>query len=188
MATRVLAGGVEYVSATGIATGTLVSGGNATQYVLTGGIASNTSVGSGGNQIVSSGGVLSGTTTLSGGKLEVQTGGSAGASTVGFAAAVGGHLVLDDLQHFAGLIAGFGVPGDIDLVDIALGSNTSMIFTEAGSNLSGTLSVSDGVHIANLTLFGQYVTGQFKAAGDGHGGTLITDPPIATGSGIATPP
>jgi hypothetical protein len=35
------------------------------------------------------------------------------------------------------------------------------------------------VHSANLTLLGQYVVGQFTSASDGHGGTLIGDPPVA---------
>jgi hypothetical protein len=50
-------------------------------------------------------------------------------------------------------------------------------FTEAGDNLSGTLTVADGAHTANITLLGQYVAGQFTSANDGHGGTLIGDPP-----------
>jgi len=38
--------------------------------------------------------------------------------------------------------------------------------------------VNDGTHIANLTLLGQYVTGQFHVTSDGHGGTVVTDPPL----------
>ena len=53
-----------------------------------------------------------------------------------------------------------------------------MGFSEAGNNLSGTLTVTDGTHTANLTLIGQYVTAQFTKATDGHGGTLIGDPPL----------
>jgi hypothetical protein len=49
---------------------------------------------------------------------------------------------------------------------------------EAGNNLSGTLTVSDGIYTANLTLLGQYTTAQFTKATDGHGGTLIGDPPV----------
>ena len=53
-----------------------------------------------------------------------------------------------------------------------------MSFTEAGDNLSGTLTVADGAHTANITLLGQYATGNFVIAGDGGTGTLVTDPPI----------
>jgi hypothetical protein len=37
--------------------------------------------------------------------------------------------------------------------------------------------VSDGTHTASLTLIGQYTATSFAAASDGHGGTMITDPP-----------
>jgi hypothetical protein len=47
-----------------------------------------------------------------------------------------------------------------------------------GSNTSGTLTVSDGTHTTNLTLLGQYATAQFNLTSDGHGGTLVTDPPL----------
>ncbi len=53
-----------------------------------------------------------------------------------------------------------------------------MSFAEAGANTSGTLTVTDGVNTANLTLLGQYVTAQFTSGGDGHGGTQIGDPPV----------
>ena len=89
--------------------------------------------------------------------------------------------MLDNSQAFSSsaTISGFGVPGDIDLLDIAYTSGTTTLgFVEAGNNLSGTLTVSSSGHVANLTLLGQYVTGQFHMANDGHGGTLITDPPI----------
>jgi hypothetical protein len=52
--------------------------------------------------------------------------------------------------------------------------------SEAGNNLSGTLTVTDGTHTASLTPLGQYVTAQFTKVSDGHGGTLIGDPPVAT--------
>jgi hypothetical protein len=31
--------------------------------------------------------------------------------------------------------------------------------------------VTDGVHTAEIVLFGQYMTGQFTSASDGHGGS-----------------
>jgi len=52
-----------------------------------------------------------------------------------------------------------------------------MSFVEAGNNLSGTLTVTDGSHTAHLTLLGSFTPGQFTSASDGHGGTVITDPP-----------
>ena len=71
----------------------------------------------------------------------------------------------------------------IDLRDIAFGSGTTLGFTEAGDNLSGTLTVSDGTNTANITLLGQYVAGNFTKQSDGNGGTLITDPPVQSLTG-----
>jgi hypothetical protein len=61
--------------------------------------------------------------------------------------------------------------------------------TEAGSNLSGTLTVTDGVNTANITLLGQYTASQFTSASDGHGGIVIGDPtatPLTRGPGAVT--
>ncbi len=118
--------------------------------------------------------------TLSGGSLEIQSGGIAGTSQINFTTGgtVGGTPQLDDSVHFSGTISGFGVPGNIDLRDIAFGSATTLGFSEAGDNLSGTLTVSDGTHTANIILLGQYATGNFTKQSDGNGGTLITDPPL----------
>ena len=73
-------------------------------------------------------------------------------------------------------------------MNVAYNSATTMLdFQEAGSNLSGTLTVNDGTHVATLTLLGQYVTGQFHMANDGHGGTLVTDPPVDSAGHLVSP-
>ena len=55
---------------------------------------------------------------------------------------------------------------------------TSATFVEAGNNLSGTLTVTDGTHTANLTLLGVYAPGNFTLSSDLHGGTIVNDPPL----------
>jgi hypothetical protein len=40
--------------------------------------------------------------------------------------------------------------------------------------------VTDGTHSANITLLGQYTAANFNIATDGHGGTLVTDPPVSS--------
>jgi hypothetical protein len=45
---------------------------------------------------------------------------------------------------------------------------------------SGTLTVKEGTSSTTLTLVGSYTASNFSATSDGHGGTLITDPPIAS--------
>ena len=101
-------------------------------------------------------------------------------------------LVLDAAASFHGVVAGFGNNGDpdrIDVANIAFGTVTSKKgpLSYNGNLLSGTLTVTDGVHTANIALIGQYMASEFAVSTDGHGGTLITftpdTTPIATGGG-----
>ncbi len=142
------------------------------------GSASGATVLSGGQEIVFSGGTAS-ATTINGGYVDIQSGGGIGGSTITFAG--GGLLQLDNSVSFAGPISGFGGTDLIDLRDIAIGAGPTVSFTEAPSNLSGTLSVSGGGQSAGITLIGQYVSGQFHLVNDGLGGTLVTDPPVPAG-------
>lgn len=172
----VLAGGWQFVWGTGTtATGTTVNNGGG-QYVWSGGVDNNLTVGSGGFAYVFGGGAVNGA-TLNGGLLQIAEDGTAGSSTINFTSA-GGILRLDDSDHFGGRISGFGVPGAIDFADIAFGAQTTLHFAEAPGNTSGTLTVSDGTHTAAILLLGQYLAANFNMASDGHGGTLVTDPPI----------
>jgi autotransporter passenger strand-loop-strand repeat protein len=176
-------GGTAILSAGGLDFGTLVEG---VQLVLAGGIAENADVRSGGEEVVAAGGAAL-NTSIDGGLMEVQSGGSTGmpSTPVSFTTS-GGDLQLDFSQGFTSLITGFasppGVTEEIDLQDITFSSATRETFTQ-NSPTSGTLTVTDGTHTANLTLLGQYSTANFSLASDGHGGTLITDPP-----GSATSP
>ncbi|MGC2411152.1 MAG: hypothetical protein WA459_00415, partial [Stellaceae bacterium] len=51
---------------------------------------------------------------------------------------------------------------------------------------SGTLTVTDGTHTIHLKLLGLYTTSNFTLATDNHGGTQVTDPPVASGSPLLT--
>jgi autotransporter passenger strand-loop-strand repeat protein len=150
---------------------------------MSGGIVVGAVVFSGGSEIISSGGTISGA-TLNGGFLEIKSGGTAGSTQIGFGAG-GGTLELDDSQTFNGVISGFGVPGNIDLSDISYSLSTTLGYI-CDVN-SGTLTVSDGTHTAVLALLGQYVVGNFTMQSDGHGGTLITDPPVDQSSLLTQP-
>jgi hypothetical protein len=106
----------------------------------------------------------------------VASGGSAG--SVLFAS--GGILQLDSLMAFGGTISGFHLGDEIDLRGLAFTSGTTNLsWTQltSGANASGTLTVSSGAAVETLTLLGQYSQGSFSATSDGHGGTVITDPP-----------
>jgi hypothetical protein len=81
---------------------------------------------------------------------------------------------------FGGTISGFHLGDEIDLRGLAFTSGTTNLsWTQltSGANASGTLTVSSGAAVETLTLLGQYSQGSFSATSDGHGGTVITDPP-----------
>ena len=191
--TTVNNGGEEYVVTGGRVSGTTLNGGfgviagtavgtkvnsGATLYDL--GAASGTIVNSGGLEFVESGATAN-NTSISGGTVEIASG-AAATGTVTFLPGAGGTLRLDDAIHYGGLIAGFGLPDQLDLTNISFVSGiTSANFVESGGNTSGTLTVTDGTHTAQITLLGQYVTGNFHLQNDGHGGTLVLDPPAIVG-------
>jgi autotransporter passenger strand-loop-strand repeat protein len=168
-------GGEQDVLGGGTAIGTVVNSGG---FEFVGGTAIGTVVNRGGHEVVFNGDTASGT-VLSGGTLEILNGGSIGSTPVSFTSA-GGILQLDASQSFDGLIAGFASPPnvteEIDLRDIAFGKGTKLSFKEDKNDTSGTLTVTDGTHTANLTLLGQYSAHDFTLASDLNGGTIITDP------------
>jgi autotransporter passenger strand-loop-strand repeat protein len=175
-----VAAGTQVVESGGSASATALDGG--LQDIASGGTASGTVI-SGGYQYVFSGGAASGT-VISAGALEVATGGSTGAGAVTFSG--GGRLLLDDSVHFGGLVAGFAVPDQLDLADVAfeagpLGTRVSWTQLTTGASASGSLMVGNGTPAttANITLLGTYITTNFQLGTDGRGGTLVTDPPVA---------
>ncbi|HLH98031.1 MAG TPA: NF038122 family metalloprotease [Xanthobacteraceae bacterium] len=101
-----------------------------------------------------------------------------GSSTanVTFAANSTGTLALYDSQAFNGTIAGLNQQNRLDLSDINFATIQTPMFS--GDSAQGTLEVSDGTHMAALTLLGNYMASSFVATSDGHGGTIITDPPL----------
>jgi autotransporter passenger strand-loop-strand repeat protein len=213
--TTVLKGGVETVSSGGSASGTMVSSGgtvnvlsgdtsfeNATVFgggklnISKGGTAvdltvssggelnvagttANVTVSSGGHELVSSGGIAS-DTTIAGGTLEITGGGSVG-GTVTFAAN-SGTLQLDHSTTFSGTVAGMAAQDKLDLRDIKFATEH---LSASITNISTTLTVTDGTHIAHILLLGHYIGSTFTASNDGIGGTSIVDPP-ATSASVAS--
>jgi hypothetical protein len=94
-------------------------------------------------------------------------------------------LVLDDSVHYKGVITNFGklnTNQSIDLLDIAW-SPATKTFTAGVPNV---LTVKDAAgHTAQLKFSGTYMTNNFTISNDGHGGTLITDPPVAVPANAA---
>ena len=167
---------IQYVEAGNTAGGTVVNGGSY-QVVQAGGVVSGAVVDSGSYQAVEAGGTASGT-TLNGGSEIVETGGTAN-GTITFTGS--GQLTLDQstgTNNFQ--LVGFNAPSEkLDLADISYGAKTTIAFSEASSGQSGTLTVSDGTHTADITLDGQYIAQNFTLASDGRGGTIVYDPPVS---------
>jgi autotransporter passenger strand-loop-strand repeat protein len=143
------------------------------QIVEADGVANNTTIESGGNELVCAGGAVNGA-TINGGALELQNGALTNASTVDFASA--GLLKLDGFGAYDMLVAGFTSPADaIDFAGINYASS-KMTFVESSDNSRGTLTATDGIHTASITLLGQYTAASFTSASDGASGTQISIP------------
>lgn len=97
-----------------------------------------------------------------------------------FAAGTGEELLLTNSQTFSGNISGFTGTDSIDLGDISFAANTTTATYTANSNLGGTLVITDGTHTTDLSIVGTYAQASFSIQSDGHGGTLVLDPPVDT--------
>jgi hypothetical protein len=91
-------------------------------------------------------------------------------------------LVLDDSVHFKGVISNFGkfnTAQTIDLLDI---NATGHIVSYA----AGVLTIKDNQnHTAQLHFSGAYSLSSFHLNADGHGGSVLTDPPAASAATAA---
>ena len=69
-----------------------------------------------------------------------------------------------------------GLNGDdhLDLLDVAFGAGTTASYVANQAGTGGTLSVTDGVHTANIALLGQYDPAGFQTEADKGIGTLIS--------------
>jgi hypothetical protein len=158
---------------------TVQSGGIVDLEIYQGGSISGFIVSSGRGAGVGSGGFIDGA-TINGGELELGSGSNVGSGSITFKH--GGTLRLDQSTAFNGLVAGFGKSDELFLRDIAFGAGTSASFVEASSLMSGTLTVTDGTNTANITLLGQFMTGDFNLRHVKFGGTLVTTAPAGAAS------
>ena len=85
-------------------------------------------------------------------------------------------LLLNDAPEYHGSITGLASGEKLDLRSIADGAGhmPSLSYAPTAAGNSGTLSVSDGSHVAHLNLIGTYASSSFHLAQDGVGGSLIT--------------
>ena len=96
-----------------------------------------------------------------------------------------GTLKLDDASAFTGVVSGLTGADAIDLAEISYGANTKATFS--GNANGGTVTVTNGIQTANIALAGDYLTSGWTLASDGHGGTVVVDPPLLP-SGVTLQP
>jgi hypothetical protein len=109
--------------------------------------------------------------TIASGTLELGNGGSVTGGNVAFAAPNAMLRFDTSVSQLGGNIAG-AVPGDsIDLAYIAFAAGDFLVWNAAAGQL---LLVNGHDALASLTFSGQYVSANFTATPDKHGGTLIT--------------
>ena len=134
--------------------------------------------------IIGDGGTLS---IASGAALELGNFVGAG-QTVTFQGSTG-VLVIENASNFTGVISGFTGNGTLagsDQIDLKNIDFNSGSFSSSFAN--NTLSLSDGTHSASFRFNGSYSSANFSLVSDGHGGTIVYDPPVpnldaALGSG-----
>ena len=95
-----------------------------------------------------------------------------------------GTLKLDDAPAFTGQISGLTGADAVDLADISYGANTKATFS--GNANGGTLTVTNGTQTANIALLGNYLSSGWTLSSDGHGGTVVVDPPLTFPNALNT--
>ncbi|MFK4723649.1 VCBS repeat-containing protein [Bradyrhizobium niftali] len=100
--------------------------------------------------------------------------GAASSANVTLDAQATGTIVLHDSFDFSGVVSGFNGDDNLDLLDVAFGADTTASYVANQVGTGGTLSVTDGVHTANITLLGQYDPAGFQTEADKTTGTLIS--------------
>ena len=88
-----------------------------------------------------------------------------------------GSLTIEHSLAFTGQISGLAGADALDLADVSYGATTTATFL--GNTSGGTLTVSDGVHTANIFLTGDYLSSNWTLSGDQNGGTTVVDPVAA---------
>ncbi len=100
-----------------------------------------------------------------------------------------GTLTLDFSNLFSGQISGFtgaGTPSTSDKIDLKDVNFSSASFSHSFNQTTDVLTVSDGIHTANLHFTGSYTAANFKFVSDNAGGTTVYDPPASSAGPAAS--
>ena len=122
------------------------------------------------NVTTASSDAISAVTIAGGGSAEID---GPGTQLVTFTG-VTGTLRIDHALGFSGQISGLAGADALDLSDLSYGTSTTATFS--GNTTGGTLTVSDGIHTASISLLGNYLSSGWTLSSDGQGGTVVVDP------------
>jgi hypothetical protein len=126
----------------------------------------------GGNVTVQGNVSGSGSATISG-NATLELGAASAENTI-FSTGATGTLHLDQSESFTGTVFGFANGDSLDFADIGFTGDTSLTYSANNDGSGGTLSVTDGLHTANINFAGQYVAAAFELASDNGTGTSVT--------------
>ncbi|WP_414925046.1 VCBS domain-containing protein, partial [Pseudomonas sp. IT-P291] len=94
---------------------------------------------------------------------------------VTFDSGAAGTLKLDVSTAFSGSVSGFAAGDTLDFGDVAFGANTQITYAANDTGTGGMLSVSDGTHVTQVALNGQYAAAGLQANAEGSGSELAYD-------------
>jgi len=101
--------------------------------------------------------------------------GAASDQHVTFDSGAAGTLKLDVSAAFSGSVSGFAAGDKLDFGDVAFGANTQITYSANDKGIGGMLSVSDGAHVAQVAMNGQYAAAGLQANAEGSGSELAYD-------------
>jgi hypothetical protein len=126
-----------------------------------------------GSDIAAKGAVSGGSALIDeAGSIEFSASSSASVSFGDAAPGAVNTLKLVDSDAFSGTVAGLNADDVLDFGDIDFAA-ASLSYTANETGTGGTLTVSDGMDTANVTLIGQYTAGSFSFMDDLAGGTMV---------------
>jgi len=101
--------------------------------------------------------------------------GAASDQHVTFDSGAAGTLKLDESMEFSGSVSGFAAGNKLDFGDVAFGANMQITYAANDTGTGGTLSVSDGAHVTQIALNGQYAAAGLQVNAEGSGSELAYD-------------
>ncbi|WP_433704552.1 Ig-like domain-containing protein [Paraburkholderia sacchari] len=153
-------------------TGTLEATG-AGGLEINGAVANSGNLWANGGNLTVHGDVTGGGSAMISGAATLEFGAASAASTT-FADGAAGTLKLDQAASFTGIVSGFAAGDTLDLADVLSSDHTTLSFAANATGTGGTLTVSDGVHTANISMQGNLSGAGFHLAHDQGSGTIVT--------------